>query len=42
MEATEIYLVAKDEGNAAKIAAAQKALAAIQAERKALAGRSSK
>ncbi len=42
MEATEIYLVAKDEGNAAKIAAAQKALAAIQAERKALAGRTPK
>ena len=42
MEATEIYLVAKDEGNAAKIAAAQKALAAIQAERKALAGRAPK
>jgi phosphonate transport system substrate-binding protein len=42
MEATEIYLVAKEEGNAAKIAAAQKVLAGIQAERKALAGRSSK
>ncbi len=42
MEATEIYLVAKDEGNAAKIAAAQKVLAAIQAERKALAGRTPK
>jgi len=42
MEATEIYLVAKDEGNAAKIAAAQKALAGIQAERKALAGRAPK
>jgi phosphonate transport system substrate-binding protein len=42
MEATEIYLVAKDEGNAAKIAAAQKVLTAVQAERKALAGRSPK
>lgn len=42
MEATEIYLVAKDEGDAAKIAAAQKVLAAIQAERKALAGRTPK
>ena len=42
MEATEAYLVAKDEGNAAKIAAAQKVLAGIQAERKALAGRAPK
>ena len=42
MEATEIYLVAKEEDNAAKIAAAQKVLAAIQAERKALAGRAPK
>ena len=42
MEATEIYLVAKDEGDAAKIAAAQKVLAGIQAERKALAGRTPK
>jgi len=42
MEATEIYLVAKDEGNAAKIAAAQKVLTAVQVERKALAGRSPK
>ena len=42
MEATEIYLVAKEEGNAAKIAAAQKVLAGIQAERKALAGRAPK
>jgi phosphonate transport system substrate-binding protein len=42
MEATEIYLVAKEEGNAAKIAAAQKVLAASQAERKALAGRAPK
>jgi phosphonate transport system substrate-binding protein len=42
MEATEIYLVAKEDGDAAKIAAAQKVLAGIQAERKALAGRTSK
>ncbi len=42
MEATEIYLVAKDEGDAAKIAASQKVLAGIQAERKALAGRTPK
>jgi phosphonate transport system substrate-binding protein len=42
MEATEIYLVAKEEGNAAKIAAAQKVLTGIQAERKALAGRAPK
>jgi phosphonate transport system substrate-binding protein len=42
MEATEQYLVAKDEGNAGKIAAAQKVLAGIQAERKALAGRAPK
>jgi phosphonate transport system substrate-binding protein len=42
MEATEIYLVAKEEGNAAKISAAQKVLAGIQAERKALAGRTPK
>lgn len=42
MEANEIYLVAKDEGNGTKIAAAQKVLAGIQAERKALAGRSPK
>jgi len=42
MEATEIYLVAKDDGDAAKIAAAQKVLAGIQAERKALAGRKPK
>ena len=42
MEATEIYMVAKEEGNAAKIAAAQKVLAGIQAERKALAGRAPK
>ena len=42
MEATEIYLVAKEEGDAGKIAAAQKVLAGIQAERKALAGRAPK
>ncbi len=42
MEATEIYLVAKEDGDAAKIAAAQKVLAGIQAERKALAGRTPK
>lgn len=42
MEATEQYLVAKDEGDAGKIAAAQKVLAGIQAERKALAGRAPK
>lgn len=42
MEATEQYLLAKEDGDAAKIAAAQKALAGIQAERKALAGRKPK
>lgn len=42
MEATEIYLLAKEEGDAGKIAAAQKVLAGIQAERKALAGRAPK
>ena len=42
MEATEIYLQAKDEGNAAKTAAALKVLTALQAERKALAGRKPK
>ena len=36
MEATEIFLLAKDDGDAAKIAAAQKALSQIQAERKAI------
>ena len=42
MEATEIFLLAKDDGDAAKIAAAQKALSQIQAERKAIAGRKPK
>ena len=42
MEATEIFLLAKDDGDAAKIAAAQKALTQIQAERKAVAGRKPK
>jgi phosphonate transport system substrate-binding protein len=42
MEATEIFLLAKDDGDAAKIAAAQKALSQIQAERKAVAGRKPK
>jgi phosphonate transport system substrate-binding protein len=42
MEATEAFLLAKDDGDAAKIAAAQKALSQIQAERKALAGRKPK
>jgi phosphonate transport system substrate-binding protein len=42
MEATEAFLLAKDDGDAVKIAAAQKALTLIQAERKALAGRKPK
>ena len=42
MEATEIFLLAKDDGDAAKIAAAQKALSQIQAERKALGARKPK
>ena len=42
MEATEIFLLAKDDGDVAKIAAAQKALSQIQSERKAIAGRKPK
>ena len=42
MEATEIFLSAKDDGDVAKIAAAQKALSQIQAERKAIAVRKPK
>jgi phosphonate transport system substrate-binding protein len=42
MEATELFLVAKDDGDVAKIAATQKALAQIQAERKALLARKPK
>lgn len=42
MEATEAFLLAKDDGDAAKIAAAQKLLNQILAERKAVAGRKPK
>ena len=42
MEATELFLSAKDDGDARKIAGAQKVLLAVQAERKALAGRKPK